>query len=331
MICYTYDYELFFKESGTIENCLIKPTDEILDLFKKYNQCGTFFIDALYLERLKDIKEEEVNYQKIVTQIKRIVSEGSRIELHLHTHWLDAIYKNGFWEFPSYEKYRIQVLEETEINNIFNRTINLLNSIAREVDDNYSVCCFRAGGWCIQPFDKLYNAFIENNIIIDSSLAIGISESNVRKYNFNNISLKNKSHWNFDSDPLIENSNGVLIEVPISTLKRTPFIRLIRKFTLKRDNKYGDGKGLVFTTQIPKFKLFINWLKYNKVMFSTDDISDFELLRFLKKYKKNKPYVIINHPKNLKIDSGLKPYIKFKDLKTISLYEYYISIKNNIE
>jgi hypothetical protein len=327
MICYTYDYELFFKDSGTVENCLIKPTNLILDFFKKNNQYGTFFIDALFLEKLQSIQEQKSEYEKIINQIHRMISEGSRIELHLHTHWLDAKYSNGNWIFPHYDRYRIQTLSKIEIKDIFKRTIYLLNSIAREVEVNYSVSCFRAGGWCIQPFDKLYNAFIENNIVVDSSLAIGISESNVREYNFDNIHLKNKLFWNFKYDPLIESFDGGITEIPIHTIKRSPIIRLIRKITLKKDKKYGDGKGLVFTTQIPKFKLLINWLKNSEVMFSTDDISDFESLRFLKNYDKNKSYVIINHPKNLKMNFGLKPYIKFKNLQAITLYDYFKMIK----
>ena len=66
-------------------------------------------------------------------------------------------------------------------------------------------------------------------------------------------------------------------------------------------------------------------------MFSTDDISKFESIIFLKKYNKNKIYIVINHPKSLKVNSGLLPYEKFKHIKTITLYEYYkiIEAKKN--
>lgn len=331
MICYTYDYELFFRESGTIENCLIKPTNKILDFFKKHNQSGTFFVDALFLEKLQSINQEVISYNKIISQLHRIILEGSRIELHIHTHWLDAEYNEGQWVFINYDRYRVQSLSKLEIQDVFNRTTKLLNTIARKVDPNYSVRCFRAGGWCIQPFDDLYDSFINNGLVVDSSLAIGISESNVREYNFDNDELEKREFWDFRFNPLIEVTDGEITEIPIHTIKRDLITRIIRKITLDKGKKYGDGKGLVFTNQISKIKLFLNWFKNRKVMFSTDDISKFEINIFLKKYNKDRVYIVINHPKSLKVNSGLLPYEKFKNIKTITLYEYYkiIEVKKN--
>lgn len=36
---------------------------------------------------------------------------------------------------------------------------NLLTNIAREVDSEYKIVAFRAGGWAVQPFDKLKKGF----------------------------------------------------------------------------------------------------------------------------------------------------------------------------
>lgn len=52
----TFDFELFLgSKSGSVENCLIIPTIEIMRLSKKYNFKTIFFVDTLYLHRLKEV------------------------------------------------------------------------------------------------------------------------------------------------------------------------------------------------------------------------------------------------------------------------------------
>ena len=61
----TFDYELFLgSNSGTVENCLIKPTNKIIPILEKYNLKSIFFIDLTYLCRLysiKDLHEKPLN------------------------------------------------------------------------------------------------------------------------------------------------------------------------------------------------------------------------------------------------------------------------------
>lgn len=53
-IIFALDYELFFgKNTGTIENCLISPTDELIKTTDKYGIKYTFFVDSGYLINLK--------------------------------------------------------------------------------------------------------------------------------------------------------------------------------------------------------------------------------------------------------------------------------------
>ncbi|MBK7667512.1 MAG: hypothetical protein IPJ32_09355 [Sphingobacteriaceae bacterium] len=51
-LLFTFDYELFLgKRSGTVENCILKPTDKILELFSKYKVTkAIFFVDTTYLK-----------------------------------------------------------------------------------------------------------------------------------------------------------------------------------------------------------------------------------------------------------------------------------------
>ncbi len=51
----TYDYELFFgEESGSVDKCMIEPTNELLKIAKEFNIKMTFFVDIGYLIKLKE-------------------------------------------------------------------------------------------------------------------------------------------------------------------------------------------------------------------------------------------------------------------------------------
>ncbi len=50
LLLITFDYELFLGEkSGTVQQCLIDPTDKLLDLLGKYAFKALFFIDTVYI------------------------------------------------------------------------------------------------------------------------------------------------------------------------------------------------------------------------------------------------------------------------------------------
>ena len=74
----TFDYELFFKESGTPQACLLAPTYDLLTLLDKTGGKVTFFIDALYLRRLQEAREHAETYAWIESQIKTMVEKGHR-------------------------------------------------------------------------------------------------------------------------------------------------------------------------------------------------------------------------------------------------------------
>ena len=293
----TFDYELFFgSEAGTLERCILEPTEKILHLFKKNSIEGVFFVDILFYIRLLESSETVPDAMKIRSQLQSIVSQGSRIELHLHPHWMDAIYSGGKWTFPHYENYRLHNLPESKIINLFRSGINVLEEIAREVDPTYKVIAFRAGGFCIQPFSKLMNACLENNIFIDSSVAPGLYEKNSsRIYDF--ISAPDKVGYKFSVDPTSPDIEGVLLELPIATYKIDLFAKCLSK--LKRiilDQKsaiFGDGVGLALRR--PRWK---KYLTETRMITLDGKILPCEIRQQIEKSKRE-VVTIIAHPKSL--------------------------------
>ena len=54
-ILFTFDYELFLgANSGTVEKCLLEPTNLLINLFDKFSiKNAIFFVDTSYLIRLE--------------------------------------------------------------------------------------------------------------------------------------------------------------------------------------------------------------------------------------------------------------------------------------
>lgn len=149
-IILSYDYELFFGDrSGTVQKSLIEPTNQLLDAMDSVGFKGNFFIDWQMIKYLsmEDDNRCKQDYDAIVNQLKDIVHRGHRIELHIHPHWVDAKYNgDGTWNFNEFEHYSLNSFTKDEITEMFVGGTNLLESIAREVEPDYKIVAFRAGG-----------------------------------------------------------------------------------------------------------------------------------------------------------------------------------------
>jgi hypothetical protein len=254
-ISLTYDYELFFgKKSGTPMNALLRPTAELLKAFRRLGLKGTFFVDVTYYLRLLENPSTQSDANLIKHQLQELVEQGSRIELHLHPHWLDAKYLGGGeWSFPTYEHYRLQSLLKSKITELFVEGTRALEEIAREVKPSYKVVAFRAGGWCAQPFDLLMEGIVKAGIMIDSSVAHGFAELSSSAHYFDFRNAPQKSIYRFNDDPTIEDIGGGLIEVPITTysigfLEKLRY-KLLGQLIAKSHKMplYGDGNGMLMS------------------------------------------------------------------------------------
>ncbi len=115
----TFDYELFQgKRSGSVENCMLLPTEKILSLLKKHKATAIFFIDMLYLCRLKELEGKSAkakrDFELIEQQIIEIAKNGHYVFNHLHPHWLDAVYdkEKNDWTLTNDSKYSFQSLRK---------------------------------------------------------------------------------------------------------------------------------------------------------------------------------------------------------------------------
>ena len=241
----TFDYELFLGHSGTVEASLVRPTDTLLDGLAEAGARGCFFVDATHLLRVLEEPAAAGDAARIIEQLGRIVGGGHRVELHVHPHWLDAVWAgHGRWEFPSYRHYSIASLDRTRAVDLIVSAAEALTAAVRTGAAGYQLQAYRAGGFCSQPFDAIAAGMAATGLTIDSSVAPGISAATAtHTFDFRNA-LRNAC-WRFDTDPLAPCATGRFAELPMTSVRTWPVTRLRRRQDMaRRPEAYrnpGDG------------------------------------------------------------------------------------------
>lgn len=295
-ICLTWDYEIYFGENtGTVEACMLEPTARLLDLAKRHNASMTFFIDISFLKALKNYSPRypylQYAYENICTQLKKMVEEGHRCELHIHSHWEDSFFNGSKWVLDV-KRYRIQDFPEAMIFTQVKEGCELLKSITGQ-----SPRIFRAGGYCVQPFDTLRKALMEQGIQVDSSVFAGgkSPEGTSQFFDFSTVHMQEE--YSFYSDPCLP-SDGEFTEIPISSNKFSPLffwkLYILGRLNPKEHKGFGDGQAL----SAKGFKK--QQLKEGGIFpVSADGYYASDLKRYCKKAEKEgrSRVVVIGHPK----------------------------------
>ena len=303
----TFDYELYFGErTGTARNCILHPTELLKEVADKHGIKLVQFVDVGYIIKLEEFKlsfpELEEDYQSVTNQIKQLYKEGHDIQLHIHPHWEDSYYHDGKWHIVA-DRYKLADFDNRNIERLV-RTYKQKLETLTAVD---SIFAYRAGGWCIQPFDKFKEAFIKNNITVDSSVfRKGKYSSQQYSYDFTNA--PDLSSWHFNDDPC-KPEEGPFKEIPIGSIKNSPLFYW-KLFLLGRINPYEHkplGDGIPIAAPGMRKKLLT---QYTQNTVSVDGYNAALLNKALKQYNEKNELVIIGHPKSL-TRFGLKALDKF--------------------
>lgn len=326
----TYDYEMYLGKSGSIEKCLLEPTDSLLTIFKKNGSSVTFFVDTTFLLTLKKNGNKN-DFDCISNQLKRIIEDGHRIELHIHPHWIDAQYdqKNKEWIFPTYRYYKHENVPIEILKNLFIEGAEILLKIGKSVDSNYQLIAFRAGGWCLEPFEKIRNLLIECGIKVDSSVLPGFKNNHlIANYDYSNI-FTSKPYY-FDYSIYENKSKGSFLEIPISVTSVNFIQRFKRKIEIRSNPKMseciGDGKSIFETIKIRKNEILKNYLEklrtHNDVVSLDGYINDNS---FTNLNNENKLITAVGHPKSQTKQSLLITDKISRDqrFKCITIYDFF--------
>ncbi len=305
-IILSYDYELFFGDkSGTVLKSIIEPTNKLMDVMEQNGFRGNFFVDYLMFRELEKQEDERAvaDLEMLKKQIRDMVKRGHRVELHLHPHWIDAKYNgDGTWDFADFTHYSLSSLDEETIVGMFHKGTDYLNKLAAEVEPGYKIVAFRAGGWAVQPFDKLKKGFEASGIKIDSSASLGVyCEKKEQGYDFR--VMPDKAMYRFSEDVCKEVENGEFLEVPITSYHRSVIMALLDRLYGRIGQHYqrfADGTHQRSKqTAVAAPPHTINRMsKDYKLMFTFSFKSPLSVINALLIHKPQPVYCYIDHPKD---------------------------------
>ncbi len=318
---------------------MIKPTSLLSSLLEEYNCTMTVFWDILHFytlqQHLNVNHELKKDVKLIKEQIEQLSAKDHDIQLHIHSHWLDAVYAGqGKWKF-TYDKYDLHELDHTD-NDYDEKTISGCIKLCSEIlskhtSMNRKYNSFRAGGYHVEPFQELIAGLRNSQITIDSSI-IGSPKTNSKN------TSKHIPYYKFSNSPFIPDSNGSFFEFPISIVE----ISLLKKvvFTLKKrkydlQNKFGDGLSIYGSKTDPLIletifhvkgnsylQKVMNFVKNRNMILTTEGSFKEKIIYLIE----NTPdfSVMTLHPKNLNNHQleVLSDLLNEKKVHFISIAEY---------
>lgn len=289
----TFDYELFFGENaGTVQKCMIEPTNALFELALNKNVHYTFFVDIGYLIQAENYSELSDEVLLVKTQIMRMLELGHSVQLHIHPHWEKATWSAGKWEMNVTGNYKLSDFSSEVRSSIITKYSSYLEKLIDQ-----KVNTFRAGGWCIQPFSEVMDDFKRIGITNDSSVIEGgfMKTSN---YNIDFTNAPKKSKYRFSNNVCIEDIEGAFTEFPITSYRYRPsfywWLYGLGKLFPKQHKMIGDGD---FLSQGGR-KWFVLF-NYSYHHISTDGYFAKKLNAGLEKSinLNHKEMVVIGHPK----------------------------------
>lgn len=326
------DYELFFgSRTGSVQACLIKPIDELLNVTDRYDVKLSLFVDAGYILRAAEqatthpVLQNEVDLIK--QQLSQLANEGHDIQLHVHPHWVDSHFDGTQWHIDT-RRYRLHDFEASDIQRIVRQQTDLLAEISGK-----PVFAYRAGGWCIQPFTAIKQALQDAGIWLDSTVyPAGVSNDSVRGYDFSDASYK--PQWRFSDDPVEEQEHGHFVELPISACKLYPDffwkMAIAKKLMGNEHKPFGDGKTMIADSGYYLSRL----TRPTSSVASIDGLKAGTLSRALKQNRNwgnNEIFNAMGHPKSLtpysirKVDEFLAKH--HHELEPVTFQDF-IHLKN---
>ena len=310
----TFDYELFFgKNYETCDEVLFKPAAMIAQILSNHNVPGSFFADTCSV--FAHEREGDSDYvRKFKEQLMDLNQMGHDVQLHIHPHWQKTKKENGEWKFPE-DWYRIHDfdLRGGEAVDIIREGIAFLKETLLPVDDNYRCIAYRAGGYCIQPYDELVNVLYDEGIRIDSSVCMYMDNTVPSRF-YDYKKLPSTMNWWLQPNIPIQKSKKekpegrALLEIPIGYYKQNlcDRIRLGKKVTYRHGKPLGEGMPTIGSENNIKQNYVQKLLTYSDVYqrLSLDTMSSKiayqavkRLCKMCEQQSRDVYVAIVSHPK----------------------------------
>mgnify|MGYP001815269367 CR=1 FL=1 len=291
------DYELFFHRSGTVQRCLVDPAERLLEFTARQGMKMTFFVDTGMLRCLDRHAAEHRDLAReadvIRAQLRKISAAGHELGLHIHPHWEDTRLTGGEWDFSD-TRYRLDMFSDDEVVNLLETNFELLQALSDE-----PVVSYRAGGFCIEPFERIGPTLARLGITVDSSVVPGTRLDDPQK-GFDASQAPDEPCWRFDASPRQPAREGAFCEVAITPLTVGRFYFWGRLLNRLGGSKGGEHFGDGVSKAIGRAEVFRRLLGRSRISeLSMDDAKSQLLLHALAAEPARRAWHVMGHPKLL--------------------------------
>lgn len=246
----TFDYEIFLgRASGTVRRSLLEPTRALQEILEDRALRGIFFVDALHLARLEEVAPAHAaardDLDAMRAQLRSLAERGHEIFLHLHPHWMDARYipATNTWDLGLLANYRFGSLDAAERPRVFALGADALRRALGDMAGSMPFDGYRAGGWCIQPFEAFAAPFAAHGIHFDFSVLPGaVAWTTGPRFDFR--VAEGATVHRFSSDPATADPSGPFTELCITRLPWSGWRARAERQLLRVLRRAGTGRCL---------------------------------------------------------------------------------------
>lgn len=251
---FTLDYEIHGNGDGNPMELMVEPTYRLMNLLEKYHQKLTIMADVAEILCFKRYAAEkgsdDYHVAKIEKQLCEAIRRGHDVQLHVHSSYFKAQYKNGAFD-QCVEEYNMAALPFERIDEMVGECITYLENLLRPIKPNYKVWLFRAANWSMMPTENLYKALIKHGITHDTSVYKGGVQGGNVCYDYREAYDNLFAYPASMTDINERDENGKLVEMPIYTEMRPfwDFVTPMRIFRMVRAKFHKHKKSTVKTSE----------------------------------------------------------------------------------
>ncbi|PMO67496.1 hypothetical protein BCT05_06885 [Vibrio breoganii] len=279
----------------------IAPTEHLLSVCQKVGAKLTIYFEYGQYRFFDKYSCADNDYQNsnllIRQQLKKLVSLGHDVQLHLHPTWLNAeLSSKGEIEL-NIDACDICNLDKPEIVGILKEGKEFLEGLLKPINADYECIAFRAGAWTASNHKLLIQSLYEAGFKVDSSVA-KYAHMNSSYGSFDYRDCEKHTYW-FVSDNLSKvcsgNTESSILELPIlgQYNRFAPLLYLNRKrrLTNRIVRKYYTNK--ITDSNLSRVG------KLRKVLNRDFVMADFNFIAFETLNKMIKAELLNNSDKNL--------------------------------
>jgi len=294
----TVDYELFNNGGGHVQRDMIEPTNRLLAICDRHAAKLTIMLEIGQYWAMKQAEQalqHDLGYspaQAMETQVQLALGSGHDIQLHLHPQWIGAEYRDKMWHL-NFHQIRLCDLDDAQkgdsaslpLAGVLRRGKETLEALLRPVDASYECNAFRAGGFYIEPGDRIIEAMRRVGLWADSSVVPGYVADEPLPVDFGSVPI-GPGYWWTSRRSMTERgraSEGVL-EFPLyakmkpylCNFKPTKFRATLKRRAIERQDPHCQVHSAPQSTASPRSalrKLFSsNAMKFDICKLSAGDM-----------------------------------------------------------